>query len=128
MINAGQLCTAIKRVYVPVHLYDSMCEELALLADRVILSDGIDASTQMGPVQNRAHFDRMSSLLASAHQDGTVIAGGAVLERPGYFVRPTVVRAFGDDARLVRGEQLGPVLPVLGYRTVDGARNRANGS
>jgi acyl-CoA reductase-like NAD-dependent aldehyde dehydrogenase len=128
MINAGQLCTAIKRVYVPVHLYESMCEELALLADRVILGDGMDASTQMGPVQNRAHFDRMSSLLASAHQEGTVVAGGSVLERPGYFVRPTVVRDIGDDARLVREEQFGPILPVLAYQTVDEAITRANDS
>jgi acyl-CoA reductase-like NAD-dependent aldehyde dehydrogenase len=128
MINAGQLCTAIKRVYVPVHLYDLMCEELARLADRVILGDGMDVSTQMGPVQNKTHFDRMSSLLASAHQEGTVIAGGSVLERPGYFVRPTVVRDIGDDARLVLEEQFGPILPVLAYHTIDEAISRANDS
>jgi acyl-CoA reductase-like NAD-dependent aldehyde dehydrogenase len=128
MINGGQLCTAIKRVYVPVHLYDSMCEELARLADRVILGDGMDASTQMGPVQNRAHFDRMKSLLDEAHKEGTVIAGGYVLERPGYFVRPTIVRDIADDARLVREEQFGPLLPVLAYHTVEEAITRANDS
>jgi acyl-CoA reductase-like NAD-dependent aldehyde dehydrogenase len=128
MINAGQLCTAIKRVYVPVHLYDLMCEELARLADGVVLGDGMDASTQMGPVQNKAHFDRMHSLLGNACREGTVIAGGYVLERPGYFVRPTVVRDIADSARLVREEQFGPILPVLAYRTVDEAITRANDS
>jgi acyl-CoA reductase-like NAD-dependent aldehyde dehydrogenase len=128
MANAGQLCTAIKRVYVPDHLYDSVCGELALLADQVILGNGLDAATQMGPVQNKAHFDRLKGLLEEAHRDGTVIAGGHALGRPGYFIRPTIVRDIGDDAMLVRDEQFGPILPVMSYRTVDEAIARANDS
>jgi len=88
----------------------------------------MDGSTQMGPVQNKAHFDRMKSLLEGAYQDGTVIAGGNVLEGPGYFVRPTVVRDLADNARLVREEQFGPILPVLAYHTVEEAIIRANES
>jgi acyl-CoA reductase-like NAD-dependent aldehyde dehydrogenase len=128
MINAGQLCTAIKRVYVPACMYDSMCEELAHLADQVILGDGMDVSTQMGPVQNKAHFDRMNSLLGSVYKEGRVIAGGYVLERQGYFVRPTIVRDIDDTARLVREEQFGPILPVLAYDTIEEAITRANDS
>jgi acyl-CoA reductase-like NAD-dependent aldehyde dehydrogenase len=128
MINAGQLCTAIKRVYVPAHMYHPMCRELARLADLVILGDGMDGSTQMGPIQNQAHFDRMKSLLDDAYREGTVIAGGHVLEQPGYFVRPTVVCDIADSAKLVREEQFGPILPVLSYRTVDEAIARANDS
>ena len=128
MINAGQLCTAIKRVYVPARMYDSMCEELVRLADQVILGDGMDVTTQMGPVQNQAHFNRMNSLLESASKEGTVIAGGYALERPGYFVRPTVVRDIDHKARLVREEQFGPILPILAYDTTEEAITRANDS
>jgi acyl-CoA reductase-like NAD-dependent aldehyde dehydrogenase len=79
-------------------------------------------------VQNKAHFDRMNSLLGNAFREGTVIAGGYVLERPGYFVRPTVVRDIDDNARLVREEQFGPILPVLAYDTTEEAITRANDS
>ena len=92
MINAGQLCTAIKRVYVPVHMYDSMCEELARLADRVILGDGMDASTQMGPMQNKAHFDRMKSLLQIPTKKGRSSRAGTCSNDPDIlFARPSFV-------------------------------------
>ena len=128
MINAGQLCTAIKRAYVPVHMYDVVCEELARLADQVVVGDGMDAATEMGPLQNNAHFDRMKSLLEDSYKEGKVVAGGHVLDGPGYFIRPTVVRDIADDARLVRDEQFGPILPVLSYRTIEEAVARANDS
>ena len=127
-INAGQLCTAIKRVYVPERLCDAFCAELAALANAVIVGDGRDPATQMGPMQNLNHFERIQGLLTSANAQGRIVAGGQVIDRPGYFVRPTVVRDLPDDARLVREEQFGPILPVLTYRTVVDAIARANDS
>ena len=128
MINAGQLCTAIKRVYVPDTLYDAMCEKLAWLADQVIVGDGKDAATQMGPLQNLAHFGKVHGLLDEAHREGTIIAGGQVLDRAGYFIRPTIVRDIGDVARVVREEQFGPILPIMRYGRVEEAIARANDS
>jgi len=55
-----------------------------------------------------------------------VLADGALHAGPGYFVRPRIVRDIPDDARLVREEQFGPLLPVLRYSTVDDAIARAN--
>jgi len=59
---------------------------------------------------------------------GKVIAGGAALDRPGYFIPPTIVRDIPDDARLVREEQFGPVLPVMRYSDLEDAIARANDS
>src|SRR5262249_59397681 len=56
---------------------------------------------------------------------GTMVAGGP-LEREGYCVRPTIVRDIPDDARLVREEQFGPVLPVLRYSDLDDVITRVN--
>src|SRR6185312_12599266 len=50
MINAGQVCLATKRAYVPARLYDEMCEALAQLATRAIVDDGLKPGTQIGPV------------------------------------------------------------------------------
>jgi acyl-CoA reductase-like NAD-dependent aldehyde dehydrogenase len=80
----------------------------------------------MGPIQNQAQFEKVKGFLEDARQNGTIVAGGEVVEREGYFVQPTIVRDISDSARLVREEQFGPVLPVLRYSEIDDAIARAN--
>ena len=62
----------------------------------------------------------------NARRNGTVVAGGWPIEREGYFVQPTIVRAIPDSARLVREEQFGPILPVLRYSDIDDVISRVN--
>ena len=128
MANSGQVCLAIKRVYVPDSLYEAMCEELANLAKAVVVGDGMDAATQMGPLQNKVQFEKVKEFLEDARTNGKIIAGGNALDRAGYFIAPTIVRDIADSARLVREEQFGPVLPVLKYSNLDDAIARANGT
>jgi len=128
MINAGQVCLAIKRVYAPAAIYDELCAELARLAQGAVVGDGADPATQIGPVQNRQQFEKLGEFLADAHASGTVVAGGKALEGDGYFIAPTIVRDIPDSARLVREEQFGPILPVLSYDDLDEAIARANDS
>ena len=128
MLNSGQVCAAIKRVYVPDALYDAVCNELARLAAAAVVGDGMEEQTQFGPIQNKVQFEKVKGYLADAHARGKVIAGGAALDRPGYFIPPTIVRDIPDDARLVREEQFGPVLPVMRYSDLEDAIARANDS
>ena len=58
MFNSGQVCLAIKRVYVPDALYEAMCAELAKLARAAVVGDGLDAATQFGPIQNKSSSRR----------------------------------------------------------------------
>jgi acyl-CoA reductase-like NAD-dependent aldehyde dehydrogenase len=128
MANAGQICVAIKRAYVPDALYDEFCDELATLAKAAVVDDGANQGAQVGPLQNRMQFDKVRALLDDARERGTVLAGGEPLDRPGYFIPPTIVRDLTDDAPLVREEQFGPVLPVLRYSDIDDVIARANDS
>jgi acyl-CoA reductase-like NAD-dependent aldehyde dehydrogenase len=128
MLNSGQVCLAIKRVYVPDSLYEAMCTELVKLANATVVGDGLDVATQMGPLQNKLQFEKVKGFLDDARIHGKIIAGGAALDRDGYFIAPTIVRDIADDARLVREEQFGPVLPVLKYSSLDDAIERANDS
>lgn len=128
MINAGQICFATKRVYAHISIYDALCGELARLAEAAVVDDGEKQGTTLGPVQNKAQFEKLKDFLADAHNMGKVIAGGEVLERDGYFVAPTIVRDIADDARLVREEQFGPILPVMSYEDIDDAIARTNDS
>jgi acyl-CoA reductase-like NAD-dependent aldehyde dehydrogenase len=126
MINSGQVCLAIKRAYVPESLYEEMCSELTALANAAVVGDGLDAATEMGPLQNKAQFEKVQQFLNDAKERGTVIAGGNVIDRDGYFIAPTIVRDIPDDSRVVQEEQFGPILPVLKYKNVDDAIRRAN--
>ena len=128
MANAGQICMAIKRVYVPEGMYDAFCATAAAMAQGVPVGPGNQQGTVIGPVQNAAQFERLKVLLDEAKQKGTVLAGGDVLDRPGYFVQPTIVRDMPDDSDLVSKEQFGPILPIQSYSDVDDAIRRVNNS
>jgi len=126
MMNSGQVCLAIKRIYVHESQYDSFCTELAGLADKAIIGDGMKEETQYGPLQNKMQFDKVRALMDHTRHDGRYIAGGETGDGKGYFIRPSIVADIADDARLVREEQFGPVVPVLSYRSIDDAIARAN--
>ncbi len=126
--NNGQLCIAIKRLYVHDSQYDAMCDRLADIAKNRIVGPGLEQGTQLGPVQNRMQYDKVRALIDESRDEGLIIAGGDCPAGPGFFINPTIVRDIGDDARLVREEQFGPVLPVLRYDDVAGAIARANAS
>ncbi|WP_408591655.1 aldehyde dehydrogenase family protein [Novosphingobium sp.] len=128
MTNAGQICVAVKRAYVHESIYDAFLEEIAALARDAVVGDGAEQGVTIGPVQNRMQFDKVSVLLADAARTGTVLAGGAPLDRPGYFIPPTIVADLDENAPLVREEQFGPVLPVLKFSDIDDVIARANDS
>ncbi|EQB09568.1 MULTISPECIES: aldehyde dehydrogenase family protein [Sphingomonadales] len=127
-VNAGQICLATKRIYAPRSLYDALCDELATLAQKAVVDDGLKQGTQIGPVQNKQQYEKVLDIIEEAKTLGTVIAGGHALDRPGYFIAPTVVRDLPDSARLVREEQFGPAIPVLAYDSVDEVIERVNDS
>ena len=127
-LNAGQVCIAIKRVYAHTDIYDALCTELASLADRAMVDDGLKQVTQIGPVQNKAQYEKLKSFIEDGRANGTVIAGGQVEDRPGYFIRPTIVRDIADGARLVDEKQFGPVLPIIRFDDPEDALAKANAS
>lgn len=124
--NNGQVCFAIKRLYVPEAMYDEVVGELVNLANNAVTGDGMDEATQYGPLQNKMQFDKVRDLIDDARQNGTIAAGGEVSENGGYFIRPTIVRDVTNGSRVVDEEQFGPVLPVIAYRDLDDAVNLAN--
>lgn len=126
--NSGQVCIAMKRLYVHESIYDEMCDELANIANNTIVGDGLKQGTQLGPLQNKMQFEKVKELIDDAKKTGKVIAGGDTPEQTGYFIRPTIVRDITDGTRLVDEEQFGPVLPVIKYSDPEDAVARANAS
>jgi acyl-CoA reductase-like NAD-dependent aldehyde dehydrogenase len=127
--NNGQGCTAVKRVYVAQPRYRATVAALAERARAVRVGNGNQRASQLGPVATLAQLERIGDLVRDALAAGAVaVAGGAALNRPGYFFAPTVLSGVSDGVRVVEEEQLGPVLPVIGYRDLDEAVRRANGT
>ena len=124
--NTGQVCIAMKRLYVHEDIYDEMCDELATLANETVIGNGLEQGTKLGPLNNKMQFDKVKELIEEAKTDGNIIAGGEVPDQPGYFIRPTIVRDIEEGSRLVDEEQFGPVLPVMKFSDEEDAVQRAN--
>ena len=126
--NNGQICIALKRAYVHEDIYDDVCDELAAIAKSKKIGDGTEEGVELGPLQNKAQYEKVQAIIADAAEKGTIIAGGGVPDRPGYFIEPTIVRDIAEGARLVDEEQFGPALPVIKYSDPEEALARINRS
>jgi acyl-CoA reductase-like NAD-dependent aldehyde dehydrogenase len=126
-VNSGQRCMAVKRVLVHESLIDRLGSALASLANQAKVGDGFEPGVELGPVQNRPQFERVLSLIDDAlARGGRALAGGGALDRPGYFIAPTVITGVTEGTPLVDEEQFGPVLPLLSFTGIDEAVARAN--
>lgn len=126
--NSGQVCIAIKRLYVQDSIYDAVCDALDALARAAVVGDGMAAGTQFGPVQNQAHFDRLTKLIEETRCHGDVRPGSEIPASSGFFVAPTIVRNIKEGTRLVDEEQFGPVLPVISFQQDEDIAQRVNAS
>jgi acyl-CoA reductase-like NAD-dependent aldehyde dehydrogenase len=125
--NSGQICTAIKRLYVHEKVYRPIVQGLVERAKAVKVGNGLEPDTQLGPINNKMQFDKVVGLVADAGKRGARIeVGGARLEGPGYFYPPTIVTEVHAGMPLVDEEQFGTALPVISYRDLDDALAQAN--
>ena len=125
-INAGQVCYATKRVYAPRAIAPALAAALAKRAKAAVLGDGMDPATTMGPLQNRMQFEKVLGYIQSARDEGGTFLSGGASTGEGYFISPAIVTGLPDDARLVREEQFGPVLPIQVYDDLNDAIASAN--
>ena len=126
IINNGQTCAALKRLYVHEDIYDEMCDALAAITGSVTTGPASE-SPDFGPIQNKMQFDKVCALADAARADGaTFMTGGVPLDRAGYFFPVTIVKDIPEQSRLVQEEPFGPILPVIKYSDVEDALARAN--
>ncbi len=125
-LNAGQVCLAIKRVYAHKDIYDEMCAELAKLAKEAIVGDGLHQGTTIGPIQNKAQYNKVRAMVKTAGKDGKFLSGGVSKKKKGYFIKPIIVRDVKDGDEIVDKEQFGPILPVIKYSDVEKISKTAN--
>jgi succinate-semialdehyde dehydrogenase/glutarate-semialdehyde dehydrogenase len=108
--NAGQICTSPTRFYVQDKAYDRFVETFVQAARAVVVGDGLDDKTQMGPLANARRVEAMQRLTVDAVAlGGRVLAGGEPVGNRGYFWTPTVLADAPDSARAMNEEPFGPL-------------------
>jgi acyl-CoA reductase-like NAD-dependent aldehyde dehydrogenase len=129
--TGGQVCMAIKRLFVPHARVDELSDAVLARCEREVVGDGLAADVTLGPLHTAAGRDRVEALVKDAAAQGaTVRTAGRIRDADadagGYFVLPTVVTGLAQDSALASEEQFGPVLPVFGYDVIDDAVAGAN--
>jgi acyl-CoA reductase-like NAD-dependent aldehyde dehydrogenase len=129
--NAGQWCTSTSRVLLQRGIAASFLEALVSRANAMVVGDGVDESTDMGPVAGAKQYEDVSASIRRALDEGARAATGTESEsvpRDGYFLRPTVLTHVTPEMHAFREEIFGPVLAVREFSTLDEALDLANNS
>jgi acyl-CoA reductase-like NAD-dependent aldehyde dehydrogenase len=125
--NNAQFCVATKRLYIHESIYEPLSKALVAYAATVKVGEGSNPDTQLGPLQNRMQFEKVSDLLLDARTSGlSILCGGEPNTAGGYFVPVTLIDNPPDTSRCVVEEAFGPVLPLLKYSDIDEVIARAN--
>jgi succinate-semialdehyde dehydrogenase/glutarate-semialdehyde dehydrogenase len=125
--NAGQVCVSPTRYYVHDRIFDAFAAGFAEGARSLVVGDGMDPATQMGPMANERRVFAVERLVEDARDRGaTVLTGGERLNRPGYFYMPTVLANVPDDAAIMTEEPFGPIAVVNRFDDLDVAIRSAN--
>ena len=130
--NQGQVCTAGSRLFVHKSVYDQVLSGLTDVAGKMKLGQGIDPSTEMGPLVSQEQLERVTGYIESGKREGaTTTTGGG---RPndaalsGYFVQPTVFDNVSDEMTIAREEIFGPVVAAFPFEDIEEVAARANKS
>jgi lactaldehyde dehydrogenase len=122
----GQICCAVKRVFVEASIYDRFAGMLTKEAKALKVGDQLSEDTDVGPLINQGAAEQVEGLIQEAVRAGAKVTAGG--NRRGAFIEPTVLRDVPADVRLFREETFGPVVPLVPFKDVDEAVRLANDS
>jgi len=130
--TTGQRCTAASRVLVQASVHDALVERLAARAQKLKLGDGLDPTTEVGPLINRNQVRTVDEYVAVGKSEGRLAAGGGAPNEgalaKGNFYRPTLFADVKAGARIAVEEIFGPVLAVVKVKDLDEAVEVNNAS
>lgn len=131
--RTGQICFAVKRIYVPQAMHDRFVDTLLARVKNYVVGHGLTEGVNFGPLATKAQYDKVRDFIESAKA-----AGGDVVELghltagldtdDGYYVLPHIVRNASNESEMSRCEQFGPVIPVIPYESEEQVIDWANDS
>jgi betaine-aldehyde dehydrogenase len=126
--NAGQDCTASTRVLAAGRVYDDVVGGLVEQAQAQVLGDTTSPETTLGPVNSARQRDRVAGFLQRTPEHASIATGGHAVDRPGFFLEPTVISGLRQDDEMIQREIFGPVITVQPFSDEEEAIAWANGT
>jgi len=132
-MTTGQVCMAIKRIYVHASRYQELLSSFMAATDRYVVGNGLNDGVTMGPLNNAAQLKIVRDFIEDARQQGAIIHElGQIADeegyRKGYFQRPVVITGAEQQMKIVAQEQFGPAIAIMPFRTDAEAIELANNS
>jgi acyl-CoA reductase-like NAD-dependent aldehyde dehydrogenase len=127
--NSAQWCIAPKRLYVHSSIHAEFVQAFVEFARAKKVGDGMDPTTDLGPIQNRMQYGKLLDLFEDVRNNGYKVALGGVIDESlaGNFVPVTIIDNPPEDSRVVQEEAFGPILPILSFESIDEVIEKANG-
>lgn len=127
MRNGGAACTAANRFFVHEKIHDRFVDAFTQRMASLVLGNGLDATTQVGPLISRAQQDNVASLVDGAVAGGaTVLCGGTRASDKSFGYHPTVLTDVGFGSAILQEEVFGPVAPIVKFRDADDILTHCN--
>ncbi|MGY4516137.1 aldehyde dehydrogenase [Lysobacter sp. HA18] len=125
--NTGQICLCGSRMLVERSIHDEFVDAFVERARTLRIGDPIDTDSDMGPLVSEAHFENVSAAIQRAvDEGGRLLCGGHRIDRPGWYLEPTVIDGLGADCATNREEIFGPVVTLQAFDDEAQALSLAN--
>lgn len=130
--NQGEICLCGSRILVEESIYDRFKEELIERAKQLTVGDPLEASSKLGAMVSRTHFEKVLNCIELARQEGgKILTGGRAIKLKGrcangYFIEPTIIEGLGPNCRTNKEEVFGPVVTLQPFKTEEEALSLAN--
>ena len=125
--NSGQTCVCANRIYVQSSIYDDFSQRFTEKASALVVGNGLDESTQQGPLISENAIEKVSNHIEDAKNNGaTITTGGNPHSLGGLFFEPTVLTGVSDEMLISKEETFGPVAPIFSFDTEQEVIERAN--
>ncbi|XP_012859508.1 mitochondrial 10-formyltetrahydrofolate dehydrogenase [Echinops telfairi] len=127
--NKGENCIAAGRLFVEESIHDEFVTRVVEEIKKMKIGDPLDRSTDHGPQNHKAHLEKLLQYCETGVKEGaTLVYGGRQVQRPGFFMEPTVFTGVEDHMYLAREESFGPIMVISKFHNgdIDGVLQRAN--
>ena len=124
--TAGQRCTSTRRVFLPKSLLNKVSDSLVAAYQKIKIGDPLDEQNHMGPLIDQMAVDQYRNAIDQLKKhNANIVTGGNVINRPGFFVEPTIAHA-QNNWDIVQAETFAPILYLIPYGNIDEAISQQN--
>lgn len=126
LANAGQICVAPNRVFVHESIYEAFIEKAKALMESYRYLGDPGEGPELSPLCAEASLNQMLEYCKSENHGGTIVTGGERPDRPGYFLKPTLIKDVDRNSKLTCEEIFGPIMPVMPFNDDEDIFEAAN--